>query len=278
VPDNLYSNINGAIVHAKDAVISSKDNTVRGLFGLFETILVHRGQIILAVQHWSRLLSGLKELGFVLPGYFQEAYLQEEAMKLLTVCPQQDWYRLRVQVFAQDGSGEYLPGFLMECFEVDPALPFFNAAGLSAGILQGYHKSVNALSKLKRSHNDYARPALVAQRQHQWDEVLLLNEYGRVAETAIANIFYVQRGAIYTPPLSEGCLDGIMRQWWLNRLQAAHITVTERPLEVTELLQADELFVTNSIRPLRWIGRIGDKRYENTYSRRISLLGMDLYK
>jgi branched-chain amino acid aminotransferase len=87
-------------------------------------------------------------------------------------------------------------------------------------------------------------------QQQGFDEVLLLNEFGRVAECTSANVFAVFGQEIATPPLSEGCLPGITREVLLEEIRLPGIQFAERALTVEDLHHADEVFVTSTTRGL----------------------------
>jgi branched-chain amino acid aminotransferase len=87
-------------------------------------------------------------------------------------------------------------------------------------------------------------------QQQGFDEVLLLNEFGRVAECTSANVFAVFGQEIATPALSEGCLPGITREVLIEEIRLPGIQIAERGLTVEELHQADEVFVTSTTRGL----------------------------
>jgi branched-chain amino acid aminotransferase len=82
------------------------------------------------------------------------------------------------------------------------------------------------------------------------DEALLLNHAGRVAECAAANIFIVRGRQVLTPPLADGCLPGIVRAVVLDLAGHLGLTAAEHPLTPADLLAADEVFLTNSLREL----------------------------
>jgi branched-chain amino acid aminotransferase len=82
------------------------------------------------------------------------------------------------------------------------------------------------------------------------DEVLLLNEFGRVAECTSANVFAVFGQQVVTPPLSDGCLPGITREVLLEAIVVPGIQIAERGLTVEDLHRADEVFITSSTRGL----------------------------
>ena len=85
------------------------------------------------------------------------------------------------------------------------------------------------------------------------DDCVLLNSRGRVVETTVANIWWVREGRIYTLPLSEGCVAGVMRRHLLEALPGAGYSVGEEPIGPDELGRADELFITNALRGIGWV-------------------------
>lgn len=87
--------------------------------------------------------------------------------------------------------------------------------------------------------------------ENGFDEVILLNEFGRAAECTSANIFAVYGSEIATPPLSEGCLPGITREVLLEETHLPDLHLTERPLTIEELRQADEVMITSTTRGLK---------------------------
>ena len=81
-----------------------------------------------------------------------------------------------------------------------------------------------------------------------WDEVVLLNERGEVAECTAANIFCVIGGRVATPPLSSGCLEGVTRGIVLDIGPQAGVPVEERTLYPEDLYSADEVFISSTNR------------------------------
>ena len=87
----------------------------------------------------------------------------------------------------------------------------------------------------------------------------------------LANIDYDPPNTLswFTPPLSEGCVAGVLRRWLLENLSQKNIQVKETALSPEDLLSADELFLTNSIRPVRWVQQFRDKKYSNEKAKEI---------
>jgi branched-chain amino acid aminotransferase len=83
-----------------------------------------------------------------------------------------------------------------------------------------------------------------------FDEVILLNEHGQVAECTSANIFAAAGNQVWTPPLSSGCLPGITREVLLSEIRVGGIDIVEKPLMPSDLETADEVFITSTTRDL----------------------------
>lgn len=92
--------------------------------------------------------------------------------------------------------------------------------------------------------------------QEGFDEVVLLNECGEVAECTAANIFAVKNRKIYTPPLSSGCLEGVTRGILFEIAPEAGIPIAEQTLRPEDLYSADEVFVSSTNRNLIGVGEI----------------------
>lgn len=94
-------------------------------------------------------------------------------------------------------------------------------------------------------------------QQRGFDEALLLNEQGMVAECTSANIFAVMGDQVWTPPVSSGCLPGITRAVLLEEIRVPGITIGERDLRIEDLAAADEVFITSSTRDLLPVTAVG---------------------
>ena len=95
----------------------------------------------------------------------------------------------------------------------------------------------------------------MAARSANCDEAILLNERGYLSEGSTTNIFLASNGALITPSLESGVLPGVTREAVLGIARASNISIVEGQVELTELIEADEAFVTNSIieiMPLTW--------------------------
>ena len=104
-----------------------------------------------------------------------------------------------------------------------------------------------------------------------FDEVILLNERDEVAECTSANIFAAKGGEVLTPPLSSGCLPGITREVLLSEIHVPGVRITEKPLRIDDLLDADEVFITSTTRDLLPVVQVEDRPAGRAHETRIAL-------
>jgi branched-chain amino acid aminotransferase len=104
-----------------------------------------------------------------------------------------------------------------------------------------------------------------------FDEVILLNEHGQVAECTSANIFAAMGNQVWTPPLSSGCLPGITREVLLGEIHVPGIDIVEKPLMPGDLEAADEVFITSTTRDLLPVFQIEDKQIARGHRTRVAL-------
>jgi branched-chain amino acid aminotransferase len=104
-----------------------------------------------------------------------------------------------------------------------------------------------------------------------FDEVILLNEHGEVAECTSANLFIANGSQVWTPPLSSGCLPGITREVLLGEIQVPGIQIGEKALTPADLESADEVFITSTTRDLLPVWQIEDKQLNRGERTRVGL-------
>jgi branched-chain amino acid aminotransferase len=258
-----FININGKILPADKASLSIDNRAFRYGYGLFETILVVDGIIQLADFHWQRLFKGMLALYFTIPKHFTPQALEEAVLQTVEKNELSSLCRVRLQVYAGPG-GLYdtvsqQPLFLIECFPLDAQILTLNENGVTTGIAERLNKSIDALSNLKSTNALIYAMAARQAKNNKWNDALILNDKGNIIESTIANIFWVKNKTIHTPPLAEGCVAGVMRAYLLQQLPALGYTVLEKPLTTDMLFSADEVFLTNAIRRIKWVKPINKK-------------------
>ena len=121
--------------------------------------------------------------------------------------------------------------------------------GLHAGVSAWRRIEDNAIPARAKICGAYVNSALASDdaRRAGFDEAILLNESGHVAEGSTSNIFMVRRGKLITPPVTENLLEGITRNAMMELAERElGMRVSERPIDRSELYLADELFFTGT--------------------------------
>lgn len=241
--------------------------------GVFETMKLNLGRIQLGEQHMERLFSGLKLLEFDCPAYFNGPYLLDKITQLATRNNHSRLARIRLMVYRGNG-GLYdaennYPHHILQSWALPEANHHWNENGLVMGIHRKARKSVDILANCKtNNYLPYVLGALEA-KQQKWNDAVMLNSNGRVCEATIANLFLVKDNRIITPSLDEGPVAGIMRQHILDKLGSLQMACDQQRITESMLLEADEVFLTNSTYGIRWVGEIDNRRYGNQLTKQL---------
>lgn len=268
-----FFNYNGKYYKEGEAIVSPDNRSLRYGDGLFETIKVVNGKIVFANEHFTRLWQGLLLLQFEIPKLFTKEKLQQEIEALVNKNKHLQLARVRLTIIRGNGglydAQNYLPNYCIQSWALPSDKGNFNENGLVIGFYEEAKKNCDAFSNIK--HNNflpYTMAALFA-KQNKWNDALVFNEYGNICDSTIANIFICKEGIIYTPPLTEGCIEGVTRSYVIKTLQANGFNIEETPISKAVILNADEVFLTNAIQNIKWVGQMEDKKYGNSITQKI---------
>lgn len=261
----------GKFIPSNDPVIGPDSRAFRYGDGVFETIRLVPGKIPLWDYHCSRFLKGMETLGFELPAFFAPETLSEKIFQLIRKNEIKGQARVRVMFFRDNGGVFDLisnkPHYLIQAWELPMNYQRLNENGLDIVIFPNARKSTDYLANLK-SNNFlcYLQGAAYA-RQQQANEALVLNSFERIADACTANVFWVKQGEVFTNPLSEGPVAGVMRAWLLEQLPLKNMSIREEILTEELLMEADEIFLTNATYGIRWVKSLGSRQFVHTITR-----------
>lgn len=208
--------------------------------GVFETILFLEKPIFLK-EHIERLKNGMKELGLeeleeeMLLDYISLNFIKNKAVKIL-VTPQNIIITEREIPYIEE---DYIQGSSLKLSKVRR-----NSTSMLC-----YIKSTNYIENIIEKNKA---------KEDGFKDVLFLNENGYLSETSCANIFIVKNNEIYTPKVSCGLLNGIIRMWVVK-----NFPVIETELTLDDLKNADEVFLTNSLMGIMKVKKFEDIEYKN---------------
>lgn len=260
-------NSNGRIVEAKDAGISISNRGLAYGDSVFETIKVVNGKIIFWEDHYFRFMASMRIMRMEIPADFSPEFLEQEIKDLIAANGfENSPARIRFTVYRKEGGfynpetndiGYFItaealadPFYLMDenFYEVELFKDHFINSGMLS-TLKTNNKAINVLGSIFARENDY-------------HNCLLLNEHKNVVEALNGNLFLVKGNTIKTPPLSDGCLKGVLRGKLMEIIKKLPgYELEEASISPFELQKADELFITNVIVGIRPVSKYRKKTF-----------------
>lgn len=229
---------------------------------LFDTIKYTNNQLEFLEDHYFRLMASMRLLRMEIPMYFTLEFYETEILKSIDFSLNSDQYRIRVTIFRENG-GLYIPisNKINYLIETSPLI-LTQYHQYEVDIFKDFYLSSSFLSTLKTSNKILNVLAGIYADENQLQNCLLLNENKQIVEATNGNLFIVNENKIITPPLSEGCINGIYRRKLINVVQHQSIyELIEKQLIYTDMLNASEAFITNSIVGIQPITHFKKKIY-----------------
>ena len=261
-----YINFNGKVVLENEPIVTAQNRGLRYGDGIFETIKLKNGKLILVDEHLERLWKGMLELKFSIGKFFTKEKLVEEIIALAKKNKLQD-ARVRLTIVRGDGgiydAKNHNPNYIIEAISLPEGNGELNSNGLQLCYFEDAKKAIDNFSNLKtNNYLPYFMGALFA-KENQCNDAIIFNSEGNICDTTIANIFFIKNEIVYTPALTQGCVAGVMRNWLITKIQALGFTVNETIVTKNDLLSADEVFLSNSIYNIRWVKNIEETFFKN---------------
>ena len=250
---------NGRLLPIEQVRLSPGQAGLLSGWGLFTTLRVWDGELFAFERHWARLERDAKRTRLPFPFDAEKVRTQLHEV-------------LRVNEVREGTARIYVVYNKVGFWQSDEQMPQVDLILYSAG-LPSYREPVRLGL---REHGRHAASPLagvkvtswlnnvwnLAEAQSAgWDEVVLLNERGEVAECTAANIFCVRGGKVVTPPLSSGCLEGVTRDTLLDIAHASGISASEQTLTPEDLYGAEEVFISSTNRNLLGVGEIAGHKF-----------------
>lgn len=254
--------LNGQLVESDAAGIILENRSFLYGDGLFESIRLMYGQALWLDWHFARLQRACGLLQLELP--FGLADLQKLVNELLAANKCVAGGRLRLSVW-RDAGGRYKPESKQAAFAIHYEALADNEFKLNAkGLLLGDSKRAKHplfVPDIKSSNALLYVLAAQEAAANAKDDVFLYDNEGALLESSNSNVFLYRDGRLLTPALDRGCLPGIMRKLIVEKFPAQGISVREQLLSHNELMQAEEVYLTNAISGLQWVSAWRQKRY-----------------
>ncbi len=223
-------------------------------WGIFTTLRISRGEAFAYERHWRRLEKDAAITRLPMP--YTAAKVRVHLHEVI-----------RANQVIEGCARVYLVYNTAGFWQSDEKHPQVDLIIYSASLPE--HREIVRLAL--REHGRHAASPLSGVKSISWlnnvwavaeavkdgfDEVVMLNERGEVAECTSANIFAVKNGKILTPPLNSGCLEGVTRGILMEIAPEAGVSVVEQALRPEDLYSADEVFISSTNRNLISAGEI----------------------
>ncbi len=232
--------LNGKFVSLTEAKVSVLSPGFLLGYGLFETMRSYQGKIVYFEQHLKRLMESSRLIGITPPYSIGKIKaIINETVKLNGSC---DNY-VRLTLWKSDGQ----MGNLVIAREYTPFPPRKYLTGFRACV-SGLRQAENSFfSGIKATCRVMLELAYTRAKENKFDEAIILNSRGYIAETSRSNIFFVKDNELFTPSLECGCLNGVTRNVIVDLAKAYDIGLNEGKFTLNDLYHADEAFLTNSL-------------------------------
>lgn len=260
---------NGDLLTASQLVdIAFSNRAFRYGDALFETIRYSNKNILYLSDHILRLKLSMPILKMKMPSYFSFDYFLNKISEVIYANNLQDQSaRIRITVF-RSGNGFYYPdtnevNYLIEVDSLEKNTYDTPSHGIVIDLFKDILKPINRLSNLKTANALIYVLAAINKDTSRLDDCFILNEKGNICEATSSNVFAVKGNMIMTPPLSEGCVSGIMRVQIKRIAEQKKLLFIEKPLTSHTLIDAEEVFITNVIQGPIWVRQFQSKIYEH---------------
>lgn len=255
---------NGKFFEETKACVSLSDRGFLYGDGIFETMRAYDGAVFMLEAHMERLFASLEVVKIKPP--FSKAALKSAVRSCIRKNALKSAY-IRLTItrgegkFGIDVSGLGRSNAVIAAKELIGPPEEFYERGIKVIVAKSTRQNESSPLARVKSLNflNYVMARMEA-REKGFDEAVILNTKGYVAEGASSNIFIVKGGCLITPSVESGILPGVTRGVIMDIAAKHKIVVTARRIGAPELLSADEIFITNSIQEVVPVVMVGSKK------------------
>ena len=270
-------NYNGEILAEDKSIFTHSNRAFKYGDALFETVRYVNGTLFFWEDHYFRLMASMRILRMEIPMDFTLEFLEEEIKNTIKSNGLENGaVRARLTVFRNEG-GFYTPAnnevsYVIETSPMESPFFILNEGKYEVELFKDFYVNKDMLSNLKSTNKILNVVAGVYAEENGYANCLLVNTDKKVVEAINGNLFLVKGNEVKTPPLSDGCLDGIIRKNLMKIIAGSEeLDLVEESISPFELQKADELFITNSIVGIQPISKYRKKEFDTKVSK--SLVG-----
>ena len=268
-------NYNGNIVEKDQAKIALDNRGYAYGDAVFETIKVVHGKLLFWEDHYFRLMASMRIIRMEIPMNFTLEFLESEITRLIELNSDSN-KTLRVKLIVnRNPGGLYTPetndvAYYITTKEIDNHFYQIDDSEYVVDLYKDHYVSSSLLSTLKSNNRLINIIGGIYANENGLNNCLLLNTEKQVIEALNSNVFLVKGNTIKTPPISSGCIKGIMRKQLIEIIQQLpDLTLEEAPISPFELQKADEIFLSNVITGIQPISKYRKKTFSNKIAKEL---------
>ena len=266
-------NYNGNIQENSNFSIESNRGFLYG-DAIFETIKVLDNKVLFLEDHYFRLMASMRICRMEILMNFTMEFFEEQILKLTNSLEKSNSFRVRFSVF-RNSDGFYTPisneiEFIIVAVPSENTVYTIEKSHYEVELYKDFFIPKQLLSTLKTNNKMLQITGSIFAKENGYDNCLVLNDEKNVVEALQSNLFMKTGNVVVTPPISDGCLNGIMRKQVIEILNKMDgIEVKETSISPFDLQKADELFLTNVITGIQPITKYRKKEYTVNFSNEI---------
>lgn len=260
-------NVNGRVINSEEKLAGKNHRGLKYGDGLFESIRMLDGKMPFLPDHLRRLYRGMKLLKIDKPKHFTAVFFRKEIKRIIGL---EKNLRIRLSVFRAPG-GLYTPTnntpfYLIESQILKDDQWQWLKKGLMVKICPTIELPITTWSGIKTTNSLPYILAGLWKKEAAVDDCLLLNQKGFLAEASSSNVFYFKNKVLYTPKDQSGAILGVMRKQVIKLAENNGINLIKKDILPSELLEADEIFLTNAVQGIRWVKNLQGVNYQNNHT------------
>ncbi len=264
---------NGSFIDKSDLILASDNRALQYGDGLFETMHSNAKEVQFFEHHMERLHHGLSILKIPLDTKYHIIYLKEVLEGLLHRNRLYQGASIKLSVW-RSADGKYITkncnaNILIEASYLSEGPYQFNKLGLNIGVRHYITKPIHPIFSFKSKNSLVYILAGLEVSENAWSDGLLVNDKGFLVEATSSNLFLISGKSVITPSLSTGCVNGVMRRNVMQIAQSVGYDMVEKEdLRSEDILTVDEVFITNAVKGIQWVGGYENKRFLNKQSKK----------
>ena len=258
-------NSNGTFLSSEVCLSASNRGFLYG-DGIFETLKVVNNKILFFEDHYFRLMASMRIVRMQIPRNFTLEFLEEQILSTAAKNNCAESARIRLTIYRNNG-GFYTPetkttSYIIQAFPLATRLYTFSETSYEVDLYKDFFIAKQLLSTIKSTNKMINITGSIFAQENDLQNCLLLNNEKNVVEALNGNLFMLLGHKLVTPPIEDGCLNGIVRKQVLAVAKKIEgLEVLEESISPFDLQKAEELFITNVIIGIQPITQYRKKAY-----------------